>query len=151
MKKRLVASLILGACVHAAACAAGEAALEPSRKAAIGSYTAFTAEVTAIDHETRMVTLKKPSGEENTFHAGDEVRNLAQVEVGDVLTVSYAERLALKIYPVETGAMGRTLGATTTEPLAIDLRSPWALAAYENGLFIAMAGSHQIWVLVDEM
>jgi DNA-binding beta-propeller fold protein YncE len=49
-----------------------------------------------------------------------------------------------------TGAMGRTLGAATTEPLALDLRSPWALVPFENALFIAMAGSHQIWVLLEE-
>ncbi len=35
-------------------------------------------------------------------------------------------------------------------PREVPLRSPWALAALEQYLFIAMAGSHQIWVLIDE-
>lgn len=35
-------------------------------------------------------------------------------------------------------------------PTEIDLRSPWALAALGEVLFIAMAGSHQIWVLIEE-
>lgn len=44
-----------------------------------------------------------------------------------------------------TGEKGRSflIGAPTETPL----RSPWALAAYEALLLIAMAGSHQIWLL----
>lgn len=49
-----------------------------------------------------------------------------------------------------TGVMGRTLSPNGDTPTTIDLRSPWALAATEQVLFIAMAGSHQIWVLLDE-
>lgn len=49
-----------------------------------------------------------------------------------------------------TGTMGRTLNPEGDTPTTIDLRSPWALAATEQVLFIAMAGSHQIWVLLDE-
>lgn len=49
-----------------------------------------------------------------------------------------------------TGSVGRTLSPNGNTPTTIDLRSPWALAATEQVLFIAMAGSHQIWVLIDE-
>jgi hypothetical protein len=35
-------------------------------------------------------------------------------------------------------------------PAAISLRSPWAVYARDDIIFIAMAGSHQIWVLLDE-
>ncbi|MCB0073216.1 MAG: hypothetical protein KDE20_17220, partial [Caldilineaceae bacterium] len=45
-----------------------------------------------------------------------------------------------------TGRMGRGGRVTSTDPRAIDLRSPWALALLDDALFIAMAGSHQIWV-----
>jgi len=38
------------------------------------------------------------------------------------------------------------LGAPTATPL----RSPWAVLAVEDFVFIAMAGSHQVWVLVEE-
>ena len=63
---------------------AEEAMLErPSFSASQTMTTA--AEVEAIDHETRVVTLRRVDGEEITFTAGDEVRNLAQVAVGDVL------------------------------------------------------------------
>lgn len=40
----------------------------------------------------------------------------------------------------------RTMG----KPLETALRSPWGLALLDRYLFIAMAGSHQIWVIIDE-
>ena len=49
-----------------------------------------------------------------------------------------------------TGRMGRGLRVTSADPRAIDLRSPWALALLDDALFIAMAGSHQIWVRLDD-
>lgn len=49
-----------------------------------------------------------------------------------------------------SGRMGRTLNPTVTSPTTTDLRSPWALVAMEGALLIAMAGSHQIWVLLNE-
>ncbi|MFN8442645.1 MAG: alkyl hydroperoxide reductase [Caldilineaceae bacterium] len=48
------------------------------------------------------------------------------------------------------GALGRGQRANESEPTTIALRSPWALAARDQLLLIAMAGSHQIWVLIDE-
>ena len=36
-------------------------------------------------------------------------------------------------------------GISETDPLAMDLRSPWDLALDGDSLYIAMAGDHQIW------
>ena len=36
--------------------------------------------------------------------------------------------------------------ATPGDPMTTHLNSPWDLAAFENKIFIAMAGSHQIWM-----
>ena len=47
------------------------------------------ATVTAVDAETRLLALRGPAGNEIVFRAGPDVRNLAQVEVGDTLRVSY--------------------------------------------------------------
>lgn len=55
------------------------------------------ATVTAINQETREVTLKNAAGESVTFIADDEVRNLAQVEVGDTLTVEYMEGVMIEV------------------------------------------------------
>src|SRR5580765_2510888 len=56
-----------------------------------------TAKVKAIDQKTRHVTLQRSDGSELKFVAGDEVRNLAQVKVGDEVTVSYYESLAYEV------------------------------------------------------
>lgn len=53
--------------------------------------------VEAIDQETRVVTLRKSNGEAVTFTAGDDVRNLAQVSVGDQLTAEYVETISIQV------------------------------------------------------
>lgn len=75
----------------------------------------ISATVQAIDMATRMVTLVGPDGKSFVVEAGEEVRNLAQVKVGDKVTVEYYEGLVAEMAPpgaspkeVEvTGAMGR--------------------------------------------
>jgi DNA-binding beta-propeller fold protein YncE len=56
-----------------------------------------------------------------------------------------------------TGEKGLGYPVGTTDPLNTPLRSPWGLLALDNAtqdgkpiLFIAMAGAHQIWLLLDE-
>ncbi len=56
-----------------------------------------TAEVTAIDHETRVVTVRKADGEEITFTASDEARNLDQVSVGDILKAEYESTVSIEV------------------------------------------------------
>jgi hypothetical protein len=55
----------------------------------------FKAKVDAVDQEKRLVTLTGPRANTVTLKAGPEVRNLAQVKPGDVLTVRYLESVAL--------------------------------------------------------
>ena len=47
------------------------------------------ATVMAVDVEDRLLVLRGPTGVESTIHVGPEVRNLPQVEVGDILRVSF--------------------------------------------------------------
>ena len=56
-----------------------------------------TATVEAIDLATRMVTLKGPKGNTFTFKAGEEVRNLPQVKVGDQVVAKYYESIAIEV------------------------------------------------------
>jgi hypothetical protein len=56
-----------------------------------------TATVIAIYQDTREVTLRMEDGTEVSFVASEDVKNLAQVEVGDVLHVVYAEALAYEV------------------------------------------------------
>ena len=74
-----------------------------------------SAVVEAIDYETRVVTVRKPDGEAITFTASEEVRNLPQVQVGDVLVAEYVESLSIQVIAddgmgtdaAEMAAMGR--------------------------------------------
>jgi hypothetical protein len=56
-----------------------------------------SATVEAIDHETRVVTLRKPDGDEITLTVSDEVRNLDQVEVADIISSEYIETLSIVV------------------------------------------------------
>lgn len=49
-----------------------------------------------------------------------------------------------------TSQKARGLAVHGDTPTTIALRSPWALVLLEEVLWIAMAGSHQIWVLLGE-
>lgn len=74
-----------------------------------------SAVVEAIDQDTRIVTMRTAEGEEITFTAGEEVRNLGQVTVGDVLVAEYVETVSIEVMPddgmgteaVEATAMAR--------------------------------------------
>lgn len=96
---------------------AGETILErPSFSASQTMTTA--AEVEAINHETRVVTLRRIDGEEITFTAGDEVRNLAQVAVGDMLLAEYIETISIEVMANEgmgAAAAGASAMARTEE------------------------------------
>jgi len=55
------------------------------------------ATITAIDPKTRAVTLKGPQGNEVVIIAGPEVKNFAQMKVGDNVAVEYVEALTLEL------------------------------------------------------
>ena len=57
----------------------------------------FTATVDAIDSKTRKITLKGADGSKTAFIAGDEVRNFAQINKGDIVTFDYMEGVALDV------------------------------------------------------
>jgi Cu/Ag efflux protein CusF len=73
------------------------AAALPAGGAAV--VATVTATVQAVDQTTREVTLKGEDGKVVTIIAGDEVRNLPQVKVGDVVTFEYYALLALVLEP----------------------------------------------------
>src|SRR6266581_4726615 len=56
-----------------------------------------TATITAIDKATRDVTLKGPQGNEITVTAGPEVKNFANMKVGDQVNAEYVEALTLEL------------------------------------------------------
>jgi hypothetical protein len=80
----------------------------PQEKAHVMEESSVTMEatVTAINQETREVTLENEAGESVTFIASDEVRNLAQVNVGDKLSVDYLEAVEIQVLNPEEAEVG---------------------------------------------
>ena len=82
--------------------AAEPAGKSPAKKAEPPSWKTSemveeTATVMAVDQSTRMVTLKGPKGNSVTFKASDEVRNLAQLKVGDEVKFGYYQSIAVRV------------------------------------------------------
>ncbi len=106
----MIAACVAGTLCFATVALAQEAAkpAAPSKGEAVISSTEVTATVLKVDQNTREVTLKKQDGTEYSFVAGDAVKNLAQVHVGDVVVATYTEAIA---YEVKKG--GTAVGAET--------------------------------------
>ena len=69
---------------------------EPGRVAAVRAVE-VSARIVGIDKATRTVTLKGPQGNVVDVVAGDEVRNFAQIKLGDFVVVRYAEAITLEL------------------------------------------------------
>jgi len=90
----VVVSLLL-ACVTAFA---AEEQVQQDKPFLVTSQTMkISAQVEAIDHKSRVVTLRRPQGDTVTFTASDEARNLDQVSVGDIVTAEYVETLSIEV------------------------------------------------------
>ena len=74
-------------------------------KATAARAVQISAQVVSVDKATRTVTLKGPQGNIVDVVAGDEVRNFAQINVGDFVVVRYAQSLTLELRKVK-GAVG---------------------------------------------
>ncbi len=139
---------------------ASTVALAADDEAALEKPSLFTSQtikvnavVEAIDHETRVVTLRKPDGETVTFTASDEARNLEQVAVGDIVNAEYVQSISIKVMAddgrgpgsgelgiIERTAEGEMPGAAIIEAQfetavveAIDLEANTFKLRYEDG------------------
>jgi Cu/Ag efflux protein CusF len=89
---------LVTAWVAAATIAVSAAALAQNQPAVMGTESVrVSATVMAIDLPNRIVTLKGSDGETSVFKVGPEVKNLAQVKVGDVVTSEYTMAVALEL------------------------------------------------------
>jgi hypothetical protein len=69
---------------------------EPGR-AELTEMVAVSARVEGVDPESRTLTLKTADGQMVEYVAGEEVRNFAQVEVGDMVEASILKSLRLEL------------------------------------------------------
>lgn len=67
----------------------------------VGQSSTMEAVVEAIDHEARLVTLRKQDGTAVTFTPSPEVRNLDQVSAGDILHVEYSQSINIQVVGAE--------------------------------------------------
>lgn len=89
--------LILTAAVAATFSLSALAQTPPPAGGAAATVVVTTATVESVDQATRMVTLKAANGDTVTFKAGPEVKNLAQVKKGDIVTSKHIRALALEL------------------------------------------------------
>lgn len=80
---------------------------EAGKAAAIRVLEA-SAKVVAIDKATRTITLRDAKGRSFDVVAGEEVRNFAQVELGDLVVVRYAQALTLQLLKTKSGVREMT-------------------------------------------
>ncbi len=68
--------------------------------------THVVATVEAVDLENRIVTVKGPEGNIVDIKAGEQVKNLAQIKVGDSVEITYYESIAAKVYKAGEAPQG---------------------------------------------
>ena len=74
--------------------------------------------VTAVDQSQRLVTVRGPQGNAVTLEAGPEVRNLAQVQIGDTVRVIYEQAYVATLTDAEevSPSVPLAVGAIRAEP-----------------------------------
>ncbi len=100
MKTRsiLLAALIAAVPVLASAQQPPKAATVVERdKGAVADAVELQGTVTAIDKNTRAVTILGASGKVITVTAGPQVKNFNKIKVGDLVTLTYVSALALEL------------------------------------------------------
>lgn len=120
-----------------------------------GVYTkveSITATVTAIDYQSRQVSLQDPLGNQRTLHAGPNVQQLERVKVGDRVHANAAEETAVFLQgrgvaaddgiierllrEAKSGQPGLAMSGSeqvTARVVAVDLAQHSATLQYPNG------------------
>ena len=90
-----LAALLALALPLAARAQQGTSAASPAFSAVVKETRKFT--ISAIDKPGRVVTLKNAAGDTASVECGDEVKNFAQLKVGDVVKTTYTEALTVHV------------------------------------------------------
>lgn len=121
-----LAALLLGAL----ACATGPdvetAVYETADGVLVVETVELEAKVVAVDATTREVRLQPPHGKERVFHAGPDVVNFPQIQVGDVVRAVVVDQLAVVLVP---GGAPESVGAGAAVALAPEGAKPGVITA----------------------
>ncbi|MCE3251320.1 MAG: hypothetical protein K0Q67_330 [Cellvibrio sp.] len=74
----------------------------PADPVTVENLETVSATVTAIDTKKRLISLRSSDGGGTTIEVPDEVRNLAQIKVGDQVVVRYYESIGAAVRPKGT-------------------------------------------------
>jgi len=120
MKLKLLIPALLALNIGLPAVHASEEGSARTEQPAVGAASLITlsATVTAVNQETREVTLKNAQGNELAITVGEEVKNLPQVEVGDQVEVAYYESVNVEVLGPKQAEPGATAMSAleTAEP-----------------------------------
>jgi hypothetical protein len=120
MRKHLLIASIIAAAVALPVMAQTEGAVVGKGPGIVTAAQTvnLTATIVAIDSATRSITLKDPKGKEITLTVGPEVKNFAQMKVGDEVNAGYVEALTLELKKGGGKVVARTeqAGAATAKP-----------------------------------
>ncbi len=118
LRQFLVASIIAAALALPAVAQTGAVVSKGPGVAGAAQTVHLTATITAIDPATRSITLKGSEGKEVTVNAGPQVKNFAQMKVGDQVNAAYTEALTIELKKGGGMAVARTeqAGAAGAKP-----------------------------------
>lgn len=84
-----------------------------AREVAVNEVT-VRGTVEAIDYAARVVSVRGPQGNLGTFDVPASATRFDQVKVGDIVTISYYDRIALRLKPAGEPAVDTVADPTTT-------------------------------------
>jgi Cu/Ag efflux protein CusF len=151
--KRLHTALALLAAVAVLAAPVAAPAADAKKPITQKASTTVKSTIEAIDHDTRLITLKGKDGEMETIYAPPEVRRFDELKVGDKVTFTYKESLVYEIRkpgepvpPSKTdepavvhNATPKPSGSTTQRQTitvlvkAVDMKAPSVTVQTEDG------------------
>jgi Cu/Ag efflux protein CusF len=100
----ILAATMLAAPLFAQAQNQPQALVMVEKAAGAGAVTEavqLQGKVKSVDKKTRAVVVVGPNGNEILFNLSDEVRNFDQIKTGDLVTLTYAQALAMELRKID--------------------------------------------------
>jgi hypothetical protein len=97
IKHPIAATLFAGTASAVLARTAAVAAASAPGQAAVLASERFSATVDSIDQTTRRITTREADDTRLSFTAGPDLRNLAQVNVGDQVEATFIDAVAVAV------------------------------------------------------
>ena len=119
---RKIAALTLMLLLTFPAVQADQASVADKPSIATTQTIKLTAQVLAIDHETRQVTLQGPQGNVRTIQLDKEARRLDEIEAGDTVYAEYVQHLSIEVVAGDGAKPGS--GSMSTVKRAPDSELP---------------------------